>query len=588
MRLMPVTAAALGVVLLGFVLVQTFPWDPAPVATLDSPFRGTWYSTDSDGSTVTMTVEVTGEGVIEITALDDFASVCSGAPSTMTGTGRFDGDTVLVISAPVLTCDDGSQPEALSGPPLEEQLQNLTFVHDPQTDILSDNFGSVWSRERAEQPDPDPSVVSGMWPQSSLEEVEEAQELVDAGDPDYTWQLDPDIAEGNNPNAEIVARFIREVLGWEGFRFNEWVGWDQATSNLTYVRCARDETNPLYPDDEYAGRCAPTIDEQRYETVSIDLAQPGRQGPSGIWVVADWTMGAPFSQSVPQTDEAAALVEAFLQARIEGEGAEEYLEVAEDEVPLLYMTTGGAPYERFEFEQVGGPRWPFGSTEFEVRLFAGETVVEQRIHTPWDGRLGLEYRSSRIDGLAPTTENGQPVAVPYDILHDGEVTLYAPHPWREVFMGGEWGLYIDQGTTHDRLLLVPDPVPVGTGCEPGEAAANAEGLAESIVSDPDFETTTPVVVSLGGAKAHSMDVVAAPGASVCDYWPAPLVLSSVEQTSAGIALESGNRMRLYLLDLPEGLSARTLAIAVIAPEERFDAVMEEAVPILDSIKFHAG
>jgi hypothetical protein len=133
-----------------------------------------------------------------------------------------------------------------------------------------------------------------------------------------------------------------------------------------------------------------------------------------------------------------------------------------------------------------------------------------------------------------------------------------------------------------------DPVPVGTGCEAGPAPADIEALVESIVSDSDLETTTPVVVSLGGTQALSMEVVAAPGASVCDYWPAPLVLSSSEQTSAGMALEPGNRMRLYLLDLPEGLSARILAIAVIAPEDRFEAVIDEAVPILDSMEFHAG
>jgi hypothetical protein len=586
-RLVPVAAAALGVVVLGFTLVQTFPWDPAPVATLDSPFRGTWYSTDSDGSNVTMTVDVASDGVIEITALDDYASVCSGAPGTMTGTGRLEGETELVIPAPVLTCDDGAEPQALDGGSLDEILRDLTFVIDTEHQTLSDSLGSVWSRERAEQPDPDPTVVSGLWPQSSLEEVEEAQELADAGDPDYTWQLDPDIANGDNPNAEIVARFIREELGWEAFLFNQWVGWDQATSNLSYVRCAPNETNPLYPDDEYAGRCAPTIDEQQYETVSIDLAQPGRQGPSGIWVVSDWTMGAPFSQMVPQPDEAAALVEDFLQARIDGEGAEEILEVPEIELPLLYATSGGAPYERFEFEQVGSPRWPFGSTQFKIRLFAGDTVVEQLFSTPWDGGLGLEYPSTGIDNAAPTTENGQPVAVPDDIFHDGQVILYAPHPWRHTFMN-DHGLIRDNGSTFDEIQLMTDPVPVGTGCEAGPAPADIESLVESIVSDPDLETTTPVVVSLGGTQALSMEVVAAPGASVCDYWPAPLVLSSSEQTSAGMALEPGNRMRLYLLDLPEGLSARILAIAVIAPEDRFEAVIDEAVPILDSMEFHAG
>jgi hypothetical protein len=592
-RLVPVAAAALGVGLLGFALVQTFPWNPAPVAALESPLRGTWFTIDSDGSTVAMTVEVTSEGAMEITALDDFASVCSGAPSTMTGTGRLDSETVLVIPAPVLTCDDGSEPQALNGGSLEDILRDLTFVIDAEGETLTDSFGSDWSREAVEDPSPEPTVVSGMWPQSSLEEVEEAQELADAGDADFTWQVDPDMGGSvgymvnrTTPPA-LVARFLQEELGWEHVIFNEFVGWDQTFSNLTYMRCASGETNPLYPDDEIAGGCAPTIDELTYETVSLDLVQPGRQGPTGIWVVADWTIGAPFSQRVPQTNEAAALVGDYLQARIDGEGAEEYLVVPDGEVPLLYATTAGAPYERFEFEQVG-QRWPLGSMEFEVRLFAGETVVEQRLHTPWDGRLGLEYQPTRIDDIAPTTENGQPVAVPYDIFHDGQVTLLAPHPWREVFMGGTWGLYLDQGTTHDELLLMTDPVPAGTGCEAGPAPADIEALVESIVSDPDLETTTPVVVSLGGTQALSMEVVAAPGASVCDYWPAPLVLSSSEQTSAGMALEPGNRMRLYLLDLPEGLSARILAIAVIAPEDRFEAVIDEAVPILDSMEFHAG
>jgi hypothetical protein len=37
-------------------------------------------------------------------------------------------------------------------------------------------------------------------------------------------------------------------------------------------------------------------------------------------------------------------------------------------------------------------------------------------------------------------------------------------------------------------------------------------------------------------------------------------------------------MRLYLFDLPEGLSARILAIAIVAPEPRFEPVVEAAAP----------
>jgi hypothetical protein len=44
-------------------------------------------------------------------------------------------------------------------------------------------------------------------------------------------------------------------------------------------------------------------------------------------------------------------------------------------------------------------------------------------------------------------------------------------------------------------------------------------------------------------------------------------------------------MRLYLIDMPEGSSMRILAIAIVAPEARFDAVIEAATPVMDSIEF---
>jgi hypothetical protein len=47
-------------------------------------------------------------------------------------------------------------------------------------------------------------------------------------------------------------------------------------------------------------------------------------------------------------------------------------------------------------------------------------------------------------------------------------------------------------------------------------------------------------------------------------------------------------MRLYLLDIPEGSATRILAIAIVAPEARFDAVMAAAAPVLDSIEVHTS
>jgi hypothetical protein len=43
---------------------------------------------------------------------------------------------------------------------------------------------------------------------------------------------------------------------------------------------------------------------------------------------------------------------------------------------------------------------------------------------------------------------------------------------------------------------------------------------------------------------------------------------------------------VYVLDLPEGMSARTLAIAISALDSEFDYVMRAAAPVLDSFEFH--
>ena len=196
--------------------------------------------------------------------------------------------------------------------------------------------------------------------------------------------------------------------------------------------------------------------------------------------------------------------------------------------------------------------------------------------------------SIRIEPSPGTTEGGQPAAEPYSIL-EGEVTLSAASPWEWSCCFGPWHLDLDTNPD-ERVYVLADPRPVQTGCRKGPAPANAEALALRIRSDPDLEATAPVAASVGGIGALAMDVVTAPGASVFDVWDAPLVVTrtGTEQIWASVDLEEGQRTRLYLLDLPDGLSARTLAIAIVAPEPRFEAVMEAAAPIVDSFGFHAG
>ncbi len=277
----------------------------------------------------------------------------------------------------------------------------------------------------APEPDPTPLVK---WPQSSLEEVREAQELADAGDPNYTWQLEPNMASilmGTEQvdTPEILARLLREELGWEEFALvaipgNAAESGGIRAEGLQFIRCEPGKSNPIWPDDPRFGGCAPTIDDFHYERVEIYVAQPGKRGPEGIWVASMWGEVDPFEQVAPLTDaEIAAIMEPFLQARIAGEGAEQYLGdlSAGDWLSsgwlapgFLYATSTGAPYERAEFEVVNGGEWPGGSMTVKVRLFAdgGQTVVEQTFSLWRDvaGRWPLYHHQDD-----QSTENGQPL-----------------------------------------------------------------------------------------------------------------------------------------------------------------------------------
>ncbi len=452
---------------------------------------------------------------------------------------------------------------------------------------------------------PTPAPAGLLWPQTNMEEVRQAQELADAGDPRYTWQVSPNryYQPGQNHpiDGEFFARFFDEVIGWEDYLWTEAFAHPNGleSGDVVYVRCAPGGKNPLYPHDP-EGACAPTIDDRHYEAVRISIAQLDRPDtPSGIWVVTGWEMIEPATQADPRLAEAeaTALLEAFLQARIEGEGAERlgdvrdpFADVRVEVIPLLYATSTGAPYERSELELVDGPVWPSGSMRFVVRLFAedGQTVVEQffslergdtgrlRYDT---GRLRLVYEGAAGPGPGPgTTENGRAVPVEYRFL-DGTVTYRAPHPLKPHDRGDRLaiaGTLPDDDAPRQVLVLLADPRPIRPDCGAGPAPNDADALARSIASDPDFDATAPVEVTVGGVPALQVDVVLAPGPSGC----APFLL---QHAPFGMGQR---RARLYLLDLPGG-SARVLAIATITDDDSFETVLEFAAPVVDSIEFHA-
>lgn len=622
-----VGATAVALSIGGFAGASSLLRDEAvpPVNPNESPFVGTWASTDIDGSTQTMVVRATGEGAYEIEVRDDSAGVCSEVPSTMTGTGRLDGPTKLVIPSPVLTCDDGSEPQVGDGPSVEELLRNFTFVHIPETDKLTDNLEVVWDRGETTE------TSGGMWPQSSLEEIREAQRLADEGDPRYTWQVvpklavDPNLDSPNPYEAEIFARFLQEELGWQEFAGETFLGWTgvEGSYDASFVRCAPGRTNPLYPDDPQGRGCAPTIDELHYETVQINVAQLDRQGPSGIWVVTRWKMLPPsdepitgpasdlfdrqIEQVVPPTDaEVTGLLEAFLQARIDGEGAQEYLHseyTTVDEIPLLYATSSGAPFERYEIGRVEGPVWPIGHLIVKVRLFAegGNTVVEQPffVYREGDDRLGLDYVGEG------TTENGEVVAEPSSIL-DGQVTYSAPGPdWHDSSGVPEVG-YLERHGLHNgadaHIEIHPNSLPPDDCDTSGGTPPSAEALVQAIRSDPDLETTAPVPARVGGIDALRLDVAAAPGAATCGGGSVQVAPSPYVEGPWG-GFGPGHLVRLYVLDLPEPLRvpsgpgpARTLTILIVVggpndsegpTEGFFERMVASAAPLLDSFEFHA-
>ena len=202
-----------------------------------------------------------------------------------------------------------------------------------------------------------------------------------------------------------------------------------------------------------------------------------------------------------------------------------------------------------------------------------------------------------------TTENGQPVTMSYT-SPDGEVTVSAPSTWEtwlpgkgaggviqelapDVWVGGLWRPEESFGSG-DRIEFT-DPVAYDSWCATHggspllSAPADAAAIAQELIADPNFETTAPVAARVGGFEAVSIDVTLAPGGKACGVG-----MIDISRWIHTIGWDPGLRLRLYLVDLPEGMSVETLAITVVAPEERFAEVIEETAPIIDSIEFHPG
>jgi hypothetical protein len=200
---------------------------------------------------------------------------------------------------------------------------------------------------------------------------------------------------------------------------------------------------------------------------------------------------------------------------------------------------------------------------------------------------------------APTVPT---VPVPLPSSHtsaDGEVTVSTPSIWEWFGVApsvtddhaGVWFglLYLPGGPASDGSYTIGlvDPVAYDAWCaEMGGSPlltgpADAAAIAQQLIADPNFETTAPVAARIGGVEALSMDVTLAPGGEPCGVW-----VTDIARWVHTLWPGSGMHLRLYLVDLPEGMSVQTLAITVVAPKEGIEEFLAETAPIIESIEFH--
>ena len=168
-------ALAIAAVALGGLL-RAFSSGSVPATDPRSPFLGSWASTDYnyDVSHQTMTIRAGDDGVVHIRALlgSGISSVCwERRPgqnpryvhhaTTMTGTGRLEDATTLVVPSPVVACDDGSDPHG-EGPSRYEEADSYRLILDTATERLYDNLGVVWNRGAPQETWAGRSTVAGV------------------------------------------------------------------------------------------------------------------------------------------------------------------------------------------------------------------------------------------------------------------------------------------------------------------------------------------------------------------------------------------------------------------------------------------
>lgn len=161
------------------------------------PFVGLWKSVDTDGSDQTLTFSGPDDAT-RVRLFDQHATggACDPAgPATLEGTGEVSADgTTIVVTFDSLVCPQGEE--------LLELPIAVTFVHDPETDTLTDDFGVVWHRPRST---PSSDAFFGTWVSTDLDGSEQTLSFAGQGDTRVVRYVDENATEACDDGGRFTA-----------------------------------------------------------------------------------------------------------------------------------------------------------------------------------------------------------------------------------------------------------------------------------------------------------------------------------------------------------------------------------------------
>jgi hypothetical protein len=128
------------------------------------------------------------------------------------------------------------------------------------------------------------------------------------------------------PTAEETAlRFAKEELGWERIRLLDSLVADTPGAEnagpvqLRVIRCAESDWDDSYPDIS----CDPSPADHAYPAAVVTVE--GGAGNESAWIVTDLERVSVQQLQPGSARDVRRFVEAFLESRVKGSGAERYL-----------------------------------------------------------------------------------------------------------------------------------------------------------------------------------------------------------------------------------------------------------------------